>query len=407
MKEYKYDKKLLKGYSIKPFLNEVKNRNKHINEASDTIPSSTYNANLLASKLHPSKQYAVIDKIIEQPNAKTFVFKCDKEKGTEKFAFFKAGQYLSVELNINGETLYKPYSICSSPNEALDSENSSYSITVKEVNNGYASNYILKNFKIGDKVTLSSPLGSFTYNSIRDCKNVISVAGGSGITPFLSLAKAIAEGNEDFNLTILYGNRDYQTLLFKDELLSLQKQCLKIKVIFVLENESKDGCEKGFITSTLIKKYAKGDDYSLFVCGPSKMYDFLDKQANELNLPNRRYRKEIQGEIKDVSVINGFNLENKDKVFKVLVKFRDLEKSINCRGDESLLVAMEKAGIKAPSHCRSGSCGFCHSLLLSGEVFIPTEFDRRREADKKFNFIHPCVTYPITDLVIDVPTILD
>lgn len=62
---------------------------------------------------------------------------------------------------------------------------------------------------------------------------------------------------------------------------------------------------------------------------------------------------------------------------------------------------MEQAGIKAPSRCRSGQCGWCHSMLVSGEVFIPDEADGRREADKKFGWIHPCCTYPLSDIELD------
>lgn len=67
---------------------------------------------------------------------------------------------------------------------------------------------------------------------------------------------------------------------------------------------------------------------------------------------------------------------------------------------------MEQAGIKAPPRCRSGQCSWCHSRLVSGEVFIPDEADGRREADKKFGWIHPCCTYPLSDIKLDVPAIM-
>lgn len=73
----------------------------------------------------------------------------------------------------------------------------------------------------------------------------------------------------------------------------------------------------------------------------------------------------------------------------------------SCRANQTLLSAMEQAGIKAPSRCRSGQCGWCHSRLVSGEVFIPDEADGRREADKKFGWIHPCCTYPLSDIELD------
>jgi ferredoxin len=79
------------------------------------------------------------------------------------------------------------------------------------------------------------------------------------------------------------------------------------------------------------------------------------------------------------------------------------EYNVACPADTSLLRAMEAAGINAPSDCRSGRCGWCHSQLISGEVYVPAEVDGRRLADKDFGYIHPCCTFPLSDVTIDVP----
>ena len=68
-----------------------------------------------------------------------------------------------------------------------------------------------------------------------------------------------------------------------------------------------------------------------------------------------------------------------------------------------MLVAIERAGIAAPSKCRSGECGYCRSKLLEGDVFITEDNDGRRAADKKFGFIHPCSSYPLSDLFVEIP----
>lgn len=407
MSKYNYDKNLFKDYGVGPFMNQVKTRNEEIEKGKEEIPTSIYNPNILASKLHPAKQFVIISKVIDRVDGKSFVLVPNRELGTKRLAYFRAGQYVCVNLNINGATVSKPYSICSSPKDALDSNESNYVITVKKVNDGFASKYILENWKVGDKIVISAPLGNFYYESIRDAKHIIAAAGGSAITPFYSLAKAIVDKIEDVKLTILYGSKTSDNILLKDELEEVEKQSKgKVKVVNVLSDEEKEGFEHGFISADLIKKYAGDEEYSLFICGPKAMTDYLEKQIELLNLPKRRVRKEVSGEVKDPTIYKGFDISNADKTFKVTVIVRGEEKVIECKGNETLLVAMEKASIKAPSHCRSGSCGFCHSLLVSGNVFIPEENDGRREADKKFNWIHPCVTYPTSDVVIDVPALL-
>ena len=162
----------------------------------------------------------------------------DPARGTQELAFFKAGSYLSVFLDVDSMKLTRPYSISSSPQEALDG-----------------------------KVTLT----------------IKRVAGGSGITPFHSFAKAIAEGDEDFTLILLYGSRTEKDILFKDEFDAIQQQTGKVKVVHVLSDEEKPGYEHGFITAELIKKYAPQEDYSIFLCGPAGMYSFLDKQIEVHN----------------------------------------------------------------------------------------------------------------------------
>jgi len=72
------------------------------------------------------------------------------------------------------------------------------------------------------------------------------------------------------------------------------------------------------------------------------------------------------------------------------------------RADETVLVALERAGIEAPSHCRSGECGWCRSRLVSGDVFTPESLEARRKADLKAGYIHPCCTYPLSDLMIEI-----
>jgi len=405
--KYNYDKKALKGIGVGAFLGQVKLRNKMIEAGSTELPQSIYNANILAKSLHPAVQHVKIAKVEDHGDAKSFTLVPNKEKGTEKMAYFRASQYVSVSLNIDGALVNKPYTIRSNPKDALNPEASSYILTIKITNPAYASKHILETWKEGDEVDISGPLGDFYYQNLRDAKNVIALAGGSGITPFYSMAAAIVDGIEDFNMTILYGSRTADGILLKDEIEALaEKSGGKVKVVHILSHEEKEGFEHGFITADIIKKYAPEGDYSVFMCGPKVMYDFGKAECKKLGLPDRRVRAEMSGDYMGAENHPDFPAEAKGKEFKLTVDIRGEKQTVPCKASESLLWAMEKAGIAAPSHCRSGECGWCHSKLVSGEFFCPEDADGRRMADIKFGWIHPCCSYPLSDIEICVyPTV--
>ena len=177
--------------------------------------TGSYKPNELANALHPGTQYLKVAEVIPHgEDAKSFVLVPNAEKGTKALAWFSAGQYLSLSLEIGPVKLTRPYSLSSSPREAL---NGQYMLTIKRVEGGLASTYILDNWTVGTEVTASEPLGVFTYEPLRDAKTVIGIAGGSGITPFRSLAKAIADGDEDAELILLYGSRTLEDAIFLEE----------------------------------------------------------------------------------------------------------------------------------------------------------------------------------------------
>lgn len=399
--KYNYDKSALKGLSIMPFLNQVKTRNKMIEAASDEMPQSIFNVNRVAAALHPARQHVKIAKVTDHGDAKSYLLIADKEKGTEKLAYFRASQYVSVELNIDGALVNKPYTIRSNPADALGA-GSSYTLTVKLTNPAYASKHILDSWKEGDSLSISGPLGDFYYQELRDAKHVVALAGGSGITPFYSMAAAIVDGIEDFDMTILYGSRSSDGILLKEEIEDLAERSKgRVKVVHILSHEAKEGYEHGFITGELIKKYAPEGDYSVFMCGPKAMYDFEDGEMAKLGLPKRRVRKEMSGDYLGVEKNPDYPAP-REQEFRLTVDIRGEKQTVACKAGESLLWAMERAGIAAPSHCRSGECGWCHSRLVSGKYFCPKEADGRRLADEKFGWIHPCCTFPLSDMEICV-----
>ena len=364
--------------------------------ANDIVGEFAINNN--AKALHPDKLELIVDKKIEHTDAGavTFVFK--NAKGG-KLPFFRAGQYLSIKMPLGESLVTRPYSISSSPKLTREGK---ICVTIKHNPAGFASDKFIAETNVGDTVITSAPEGQFYYDSFRDGRNVLALAGGSGITPFLSMAEAIRDGIEDFNLTILFGSRTESAILFKDELDKIAAETDKVKVVHVLSDEEKAGFEHGFISEEIIRKYLKPDS-SIFICGPEAMYKFLEKETAKLDMPKRLIRSEMMGITSKVWEEPGYPEGCKDKTFKITVKRCGEEYVIDASANETVLVALERAGIKAPSRCRSGECGWCRSKLVSGDVFVPARNDGRRRADVTTNHIHPCATFPLSDLVIDVP----
>jgi len=385
------------------FLKVVPTRKRKISEAplKPLPPTYAYKANELASALHPKCQYLRVAEIIESAkDTKSFILVPDTEIGTKALAYFSAGQYLTVSLTVGNAVITRPYSLSSSPGESLGGK---YMLTIKRVDDGLASQYIFDKWAVGTKVTASEPLGVFTYEPLRDAKRIIGIAGGSGITPFRSLAKAIADGDEDAELTLIYGSRTKADALFQEEFENLAAACPSFRLVNVLSDESAEGCEQGFITAELIKKYAPRDeDYSLFICGPQAMYDFVDKELASLSLRNKFIRHELFGEYRNPARDSAYPAGKGDK-FELTVIICGEEKKLECSANDSLLVTMERCGIAVPAHCRSGICGWCHSRLISGDVYVPESVDGRRLADLEYGYVHPCCTFPLSDVVIDVP----
>ena len=253
-----------------------------------------YASNAKAELYHPKWQKVVIDEIRQNgADAKTLVLKSENGKA---LAPFRAGQYISLAITIGQTCTTRSYSLCGSPEWAYQGI---YNITVKRDDEGFVSPFIHDHFEVGQKLTISSPEGHLYYEPIRDCKKVLALAGGSGITPFMGMAYAIRDGFEDFDLTIIFGSRKEEGIVYRKELDEVAAACSKVHIVHVLSDEEKEGFEHGFISADLIEKYAAGEEVTVFMCGPQAMYNFLDGEIGKLGLDFKHVRRELFGTIKD------------------------------------------------------------------------------------------------------------
>ena len=355
----------------------------------------------VAREWHPGKLELVVDRIYPvSPTAKTVRF---MRADGKKMPPFYAGQFISLEFNVNGEIVSRPYSLSSAPYEARQ-ENGYVEITVRRSKgDGLISDYINDKLAVGDRILADMGLGQFYYEPLRDAKRVMALAGGVGITPFASMAKEIAHGTLDMDLTILYGSVSSDDIILKDQLAALN--CDRVKVVNVLSGDEPGWTgERGFLSAELIRKYTEGDT-SYFICGPQVMYRFLREEIKKLDIPARRVRFEVFGQARDITTFPGYPVEKKDEVYTLTVRRGIHEDKIPARAAESLVVACERAGIVLLTDCRSGECGFCRTKVVSGDYYVCPENDGRRGADKDFNYVHACSAYPLSDMTIKIPIV--
>ena len=381
------------------FKNMKVQRDRIIESTPVTALVENYASNQNAAARHPISQFFTIEDIKERGRGDVRTYTLRRTDGQNP-AFFRAGQFVVIRQMIDGKLIARPVTLSCGPAMTLDGK---IQLTVKRVEqDAFLSAYIHENWKIGDQVETSGPQGTFFYEPLRDAKRVIAVAGGSGITPVFAMANAIADGDEDFEMIILYGSRTREDILFQDEFAEIMNRTDKVKLVNVLSEEA-EGCEHGFITADLIRKYAGEGVYSVFAAGSQGMYKFLDGEAEKLGLIKKYYRKELYDNICQPWNYPGYPIEAKDKVFSLKIKMCDKVFDIPCNANENILVALERAGVAGPNRCRGGICGWCRSRLLSGDVFIPEDTDGRRAQDKLDGYIHPCASFAVSNLSIEMP----
>ncbi|MBR2789225.1 MAG: 2Fe-2S iron-sulfur cluster binding domain-containing protein [Eggerthellaceae bacterium] len=369
---------------IARFMGMTEVRRRLIAEAPDTLPVAEFGVNRLAKALHPGYLRAeVVAKAPAGTDCCRITLRSLRADG--RFPYFRAGQFVALSAKVGESFLTRPYSIASSPREALAG-----TLEVIVQRSGIFSTWLIDEAQPGTQLVVGEPSGDFHHDSLRDAPHVVAVAGGSGVTPFLSMAKAICEGSEDFRLTLIAGARTRAKLCFDPEAFHDER----VRVVPVLSHEEVPGFRHGFITADVLREFVD-EDTSVFLCGPDALYSFARGELAKLGVEPARIRQERNAV--------GNRAVEEPATFSLTVRIRDAVRTIPASTAETLVTAMERAGIAAPVRCKNGSCGFCHSRVIAGEYFVAPENDFRRAADRKFGYIHPCCTYPLSDMEIDVP----
>ena len=356
-----------------------------------TASSAVIAAEEYIRQLHPERLELYVSDIVEETRSTKTLRLVSKDNYLPPFL---AGQYIALFLEVGGIRTSRPYSISSQPNQV-----GYYDITIRRVENGLVSNYLLDEVKRGDTLISSGPAGNFYFNPLIHKETIVCIAGGSGITPFMSMIREIIECGLDRTVYLFYGSKTTDDVIFSDELAHLAERFENIHYIPVIENPAEEYAGTcGFVTRKVLDEVLENIvDKSFFICGPQGLYDFCLPQVEDLGVPRRKIKQEMYGAPPHIWEYPGWPADiNPDDIFSVNVKNG---KQLNAKAGETLLAALEKNDIVVPSLCRSGECSMCRVKILSGKVYQPAGVPVRK-SDRQFGYVHSCMAFPISDLEI-------
>jgi ring-1,2-phenylacetyl-CoA epoxidase subunit PaaE len=343
-----------------------------------------------------------VKKIIQEtPDAITIVF-----DQPDPAMVYSSGQFLTLILSIDGKEVRRAYSLCSSP--AVDKD---MGVTVKRVEGGLVSNWLNDRLKEGDKVKVMEAMGSFTTDYDKSNKrHLILFAGGSGITPMLSIIKSMLIYEPESICSLIYCNRNLESIIFREVLDQLQARYEgRLRVIHVLDDAPMNWQgHSGLLNhDMLIKIFERlpdwGIDHSTYLmCGPEGMMKNVQNILVEQRIPEDKIFKEsfVAGTIdKELKATDGVIGDEVIETREVKIIYDGEEHVFSVAPGNSILETALDLGIDLPYSCQSGLCTACRGKCISGKVKLDEE-EGLSEAELEEGYVLTCVGHPLTDDVI-------
>jgi 3-ketosteroid 9alpha-monooxygenase subunit B len=265
-------------------------------------------------------------------------------------------------------------------------------VTVKRTADGYGSNWICDNLREGDEIEALRPSGTFTPRSLD--ADFLLFAGGSGITPLMSILKSALHAGLG-RVALVYANRDEQSVIFRDELVALEKQYAgRLHVVHLLE--SVQGLPRVETLTELARAYSTRE---IFVCGPAPFMDAVTEGVTALGVPGRRVHYERFSSLTDDPFADAeVTLDTEETAVTVEVSLDGETTTLAWPKKNRMLDVFLAAGLDAPYSCREGRCSACACILLEGEVDLAHNEVLEKE-DLADGIILACQATALTDRV--------
>jgi len=334
----------------------------------------------------------------ETHDVKSFVFR----PRTSGLARFMPGQFLTLELELEGETVNRCYTISSPPTRP-----DTLSITVKRVPGGRISNWLHDNLGPGMSLRALGPSGEFSC-AAHPAKKYLFLSGGSGITPLMSMSRSLHDLGEDSDVVFVHSARTPSDIIFRRELELLAASQPGFRAAFVCEGQGGEGhwsAPTGYLDLPLLRRIAP--DFTareVFCCGPAPYMAAVRALLAEGGFDMARYHEESFSFAESADEQAQQQAEATEATAAAsagyTVAFSKSGREVVCAPGQKLLDAARSAGLRLPSSCSKGVCGTCKSRLVSGEVSMAHGGGiRQREIDQ--GYILPCCSTPLSDLVIE------
>ncbi len=323
---------------------------------------------------------------------------------------FTQGQYLTLRASIDGQDLRRSYSICAGVDDG------ELRIGVRRVKGGVFSNWINEQLRTGDRISAMAPQGRFFVPIEPAAKrHHVGIAGGSGITPILSIMKTVLAREPFSSFMLIYGNRMLRSTMFKEELEDLKNRYMtRLSLQHVFSDEPTDSpLNMGVMNRDKIGEFlatvvpAPTIDH-VYVCGPFQMNAEAEAALLAAGVPEAAIHIERFGVVALTGVPAGAPvgavlheaLPGDAEQAKVVIIRDGMRREIEFRKDQpSILDAASAAGLEVPFSCTSGVCGTCRCKVVEGKVRMERNFALDK-AEVAAGFVLACQAHPLTERVV-------
>jgi ring-1,2-phenylacetyl-CoA epoxidase subunit PaaE len=319
---------------------------------------------------------------------------------------YKQGQSLTVRKILNNEEVRRTYSLCSSPLE------NRWVVAIKKVEGGVFSSFANDQLKKGDIVEVMEPVGKFyTQLAPTQKKNYLAFAAGSGITPVISIIKTTLAAEPQSTFTLVYGNRNRNSIIFLEELEGLKNKYIsRFNLIHILSRERSDAeINSGRMDKAKIASLNTALDFKsfdeFFICGPEEMIFCIKDELEKMGIDRPAIHFELfstAADRKQVATAKGSlpsAPEGSKSNITLKVDGRSFEFSIPFQAEISILDAALQQGADLPYACKGGMCCTCKARLLEGEVVMDVHWGLEEEEIRN-GFILTCQAHPKSEKVI-------